>query len=62
MEKKKKYKEIRNLIEQEKTATIIYSSRRKTVENLYTRLKQDNFEVSYFHGGLEKRSKNRTTR
>ena len=49
-----KYKEVRNLIEQEKTSTIIYSSRRKTVENLYTRLKQDNFEVSYFHGGLEK--------
>lgn len=52
-----KYKEIRNLIGQEKTSTIIYASRRKTVENLYNRLKQDNFEVSYFHGGLQKDQK-----
>lgn len=53
-----KYKEIRNLIEQEKTSTIIYASRRKTIEALYTRLGQDNFPVSYFHGGLDKEEKN----
>lgn len=48
-----KYDAIRNIISQEKTATIIYTSRRKRVEELYNRLSYDNYLVSYFHGGLE---------
>ncbi len=52
-----KYTYLRNLIEQEYVPTIIYASRRKTVEDIYKRLSDDNFNVSYFHGGMETETK-----
>lgn len=48
-----KYRLLRSLIEQEACPTIVYASRRKTVENIYKRLREDNFSVSLFHGGME---------
>jgi ATP-dependent DNA helicase RecQ len=52
-----KYTYLRNLIEQEYVPTIIYASRRKTVEEIYKRLSDENFNVSYFHGGMETETK-----
>lgn len=48
-----KYRLLRNLIEQEACPTIVYASRRKTVEDIFKRLSEDNFSTSYFHGGME---------
>lgn len=48
-----KYRLLRNLIEDEDCPTIIYASRRKTVEEIHQRLKDDNFSASFFHGGME---------
>ena len=52
-----KYNLLRNLIEQEACPTIIYASRRKMVETIHKRLRDDQFTVSYFHGGMENEEK-----
>jgi len=52
-----RYSTLRNIILQENCPTIIYASRRKHVELLYDRLKNDQFLVSRFHGGMEKDEK-----
>ncbi|MDZ4197564.1 MAG: RecQ family ATP-dependent DNA helicase, partial [Candidatus Izemoplasmatales bacterium] len=51
--KDRKYDLLRNLIDQENCPTIIYSARRKTVEELHSRLKLDGYNASFFHGGME---------
>jgi len=48
-----KYSLMRNLIEQEACPTIVYASRRNTVETIYAKLISDQFAASYFHGGME---------
>ncbi|CDR30266.1 ATP-dependent DNA helicase recQ [Acholeplasma oculi] len=48
-----RYPLMRSIVEQEDRPTIIYASRRKTVETLYHKMTSDNFNVSYFHGGME---------
>lgn len=56
-DEEKKYQLLRNLIEQEKCPTIVYASRRKTVDDLYKRLLSDQFPASLFHGGMENEKK-----
>ena len=51
-EEDNRYLKLRGLIESYDTPTIIYASRIKTIDNLYTRLNQDNFNVSKFHGKM----------
>ncbi|MGD9909448.1 MAG: RecQ family ATP-dependent DNA helicase [Candidatus Izemoplasmatales bacterium] len=52
-----KYKLMRNLIDQENCPSIVYASRRKTVEEIYERLLNDNYKVSRFHGGMQSEEK-----
>lgn len=52
--KEEKYALLRNLIEQEDTPTIVYAITQKMVEDIYNRLKNDKYQVAYFHGGLDR--------
>lgn len=52
-----KYKEMRILIDQKDCPTIVYTSRTKTVEKLYSRLQSDGYFVSKFHGKMDKEDK-----
>ncbi len=52
-----KYVKLRDLLEFHNAPTIIYTSRRKIVENLHDRLKKDGYQVSKFHGGMDKDEK-----
>ena len=48
-----KYRRLRDIILQENCPTIIYSSRTKTVDDVYQRLYLDKFSVAKFHGKME---------
>jgi len=56
-DEKDKYIKLRSLLELSSEPTIIYTSRRKNVEMLHQKLKQDGYQVSMFHGGMEKDEK-----
>lgn len=51
--KDSKYNLLRNLIDQENAPTIVYASRRRTVEELGDRLVKDGYSAVFFHGGME---------
>lgn len=52
-----RYNQLRRLITEDDEPTIIYCTRVKTVEEVYKKLKYDQFDVTYFHGNLEKEEK-----
>lgn len=54
---KDRYAKLRNLLLEDDSPTIIYSSRVKMVENVYKALTRDNFNVTYFHGQLTQEAK-----
>ena len=53
----KKYKQLRLLLDENDCATIIYASRVKKVERIYSHLLQDNYRVSKFHGKMNNNDK-----
>ena len=52
-----RYEQLRRLLSEDNDPTIIYCTRIKTVEEVYKKLNFDQFDVTYFHGGLEKDEK-----
>jgi ATP-dependent DNA helicase RecQ len=52
-----KYLKLRELLELHDVPTIVYTSRRRIVEELHKRLLTDGYHVSKFHGGMEKDEK-----
>ena len=56
-ENQDRYIELRRIIDQEDSPTIVYASRHKTVEQISNRLNQDKYSASFFHGGMEKEEK-----
>jgi len=52
-----RYDQLRRLLSEDNEPTIIYSTRIKTVEEIYKKLKYDQFDVTFFHGRLEKDEK-----
>lgn len=52
-----KYTKLRELLDSHGVPTIVYTSRRRIVETLYSRLQIDGYHVSKFHGGMDKDEK-----
>jgi ATP-dependent DNA helicase RecQ len=48
-----KYRELRLLLDKNDVPTIIYASRTKKVDQIYTKLLEDQYNVSRFHGKME---------
>lgn len=52
-----KFKTLKELLVESKVPTIIYATTTKTVDDLYDKLKRENFSVAKFHGKMEKEDK-----
>jgi len=52
-----RYKKLRERVDLAEGPTIIYTSRRRSVEDLYVHLQKDGYNVSMFHGGMDKEEK-----
>lgn len=52
-----KFNKLRLLLDSKDEPTIIYASRTKMVDDIFTKLKQDQYKVSKFHGKMETEDK-----
>lgn len=56
-DKKEKYQNLREIIEEHQCPTIVYVSRTRTAADLATQLRRDNFSAKAFHGKMDVREK-----